>query len=393
MINLKFFNILKNKIMSQVLNSSNHSKQVKLKLILGPPSYVLDKIQTACFNEDGSLQTKMTCIALGQFAVVNNASASYMMHHVFSYLRGSKSVAGLESLFLSGLAHLHRMHEYGLYNYGVSLWLKYSRKLPHRKPSTHFIYLDREFNMVTFLPGNSIQLLTERLEETLSEKVIAIDEINKKNLTGSIGDVIRDPRGFADSPWDHGFSKCVGELTSIGTIGGAIVGGVAGAEGGPAGVAGGAKIGGIVGGFVTTTIGVWTCDDPKPAKEGKPENPTFVPDMGADQPPPETKPPTSEPTTSPKDLQSTPPEDKQSTPDNPFAEIQCNGYPNPDAPDNSNGNPRGNPLSYFAEPLFYPNPETGLPGGPAGMPLNFLMHNLPRLGYGNQPVHQLGFLA
>ncbi len=384
--------------MTHISNASIPNSQIKMKILLGPPSYVLNQMQTACFNGDGQLQTKMTCIALGQFSVVNNTDASVMMQHVFSYVRGSKSVAGLESLFLSGLAHLHRRHEFGFYEYGVRLWLEYSKKLPHRKVSTHFIYLDREFNMVTFLPGTAISNLVQKLEEPLSKILRLNADVHKTVLSGGLGDVIRFPTGYADTPWDNGYSKCVAELTSMGTIGGGLIGGLALSESGP-GAALGIKGGAAIGAALLGTIGVWSCDDPKPVKEDRPEKPVKElepqkpvegPDMGAEQP--GTPPPTSEPTTSPADLQSTPPEDKQSTPDKQFVELECYGYPNPDSPDQDNGNPRVNPLATFAEPLFYPNPETGLPGGPAGMPLNFLMHNLPRLGFGSQAIEQGGFL-
>lgn len=367
---------------------------VNAKLLLGPPSFVLDTLRTASLEGDGKLQNKMTCLSLAQFAVVNNQDVTILMQQIFSFVKGAKTVAGIESLFLSGLAHLRRTHQYGLYEYGVKMWLEKSRKLPLRKSSTHIIFLDREFNMVTFLPGTALPHLVEKLEDSFSQILNVRPEINKTLLTGGLGDIIRDPRGFADAPWDHGYSQCQDQMTGMGAAAGFLVGNFFGGD------AGGLVIAGVAGGTTRFLSSFLICDDPKqvvadskPQKEPKPEQPTDGPDMGTDQPAP--PPATSEPTTNPSELQSTSPEDNQSTPDKPFIEIECTGYPNPDAPDETGrpGHPGGNPLASFAEPLFYPNPETGLPGGPAGMPLNFLMHSLPKFGVGNQPIQSVGFFG
>jgi hypothetical protein len=343
-------------------------------------------------KQEGWYQTRLLH-ALAQLMVVDDAAVQSLYSNILSFSVATRSLAGLESLFLSCMHNAWLMRDEKLYRAGIDVWHQFrpNNQIPSR--DGHVIFYDREASLMTFI---SVQALSN-LRDDLSN----IGFFGQ----GGIGGTIRGNGYAADNANGDSFSRCLAKAASMGAIGGAIAGAIAGAIGGfGAGTAGGAKAGAEFGALGAAAVFAWVCEDDSKSnsttdqpKDNQPKDDQPKDDQNKDQ----SQNQSTQPTQNENDQQQSLPEEH---PDQSI-DVVSGGYPTPDGSDGGSGG--GNPAAQYVETVGYPNPD-GVNGGPAGMPtddsgpvgplarglsMTFLMHGMPRLAPGNQTLASLGFLS
>jgi hypothetical protein len=324
--------------------------------------------------------------ALGQVAVADDASVRSLYTHILAFFEGSRSLAGLESLFLSCMHNTWLTRDESLYRAGISAWQSYQPRAPRSRKTPGLVFYDRETNLVSFVSAAACT----RLHRDLLEGGFFAD--------GGIGGAVRTGAGLADdNPYGWSVSRCGLVVAALATAGGGVAGAIgAGLAAGPGAAVAGGKEGLELGAALGVILAGAICHDDKPAAQaqtpGTTEQPDTVetPDMSVDVPDAGRQDGAPQPTDNENEQQMSMPDEHPDQSCDGCVSVMSSGYPLPDGPDGPGG-----PLASIVEIVSFPT-ENGEPGGPAGLAgvgsKTFLVHGMPRLAAGNQSLARAGFL-
>lgn len=375
---------------------------VRAKMTMKPLATAYDELHRAWRAEDTRGQRSREALLLGQFAVSNVTGIRTAFGHLLAYLKGTRTMGGLESLFLTGLHGLWLAGDRTMFYSGLKVWSglnELSREDRSVESRTPILFYDRGHDLATFVTPSR----WNRINDALLHGA----------LGSGVGIGIRQggPGLASDGVLD--WISCVGSLTTMGAAaGGAIGAGIGSAAGGVGALPGGAA-GGIIGGAGGLSFGIGFCTV------------IILDNASQEEPPKEEGPPISEGDPNGGGTESgaqggSSGEGGTTTVAGGGDEGGGDSGSNDDGPDPKEaetGDETETALVYpvpddlrgmgsrFAELVSTPNPDddTGLPkGGPGGPPpgpnpvlrgaATFALHGMPRVGSAGNVV-RAGFMG